>query len=270
MGKTPQLHASALGTLCMEQFRRRYIEREVIPPGIALLVGTGAHKSVDANMQSKIETGELLPDEAVKEAARDGFSTAWDEAGEVLLTPEEKFQGKDAVKGAAIDKSVRLAELHHREKAPHIAPIHAERPWSLSIPGYPMELVGRIDIQEAHTVRDTKTSGKTPTADMAERSLQLKAYALAVRTLDGAAPTKVALDYLVDLKSPKAVTIEHAPDGEDFRVVLARMEVIALAMESGVFMPVEPGHWCCGSEGKWCGYWSTCRYVRHPVSTGAI
>jgi hypothetical protein len=252
--KKPQLHVSALGMLCMEQFRRRYIEKEIIPPGVALIVGTGTHKGVDVNMHHKIATGQLLPVDAVADAARDGVNQAWDRDG-VKLEAEEIAKGIKAVRGEAVDKAVRLATLHHKERAPKILPIHAERPWSLEINGYPLDLVGRLDIQEADSVRDTKTSGKTPAATCAERSLQLKAYALAVKILDGKAPSKVFLDYLIDTKTPKSESFSHEPDFEDFQAVLNRIEVIAAAMEKGVFVPVEPTHWCC--DPKWCGYHAT-------------
>lgn len=257
----PQLHVSSLGMKCMEQFRRRYIEREIIPPGVALIVGTGTHKGVDVNMAHKIETGELLPIDAVADAARDGVNDAW-ESGGVKLEPEEVSKGIRVVRGEAVDKAVRLVKLHHTETAPTINPTHAERPWALEIKDYPFDLVGRIDIQEADSIRDTKTSSKTPGADCAEKSLQLKAYALAVSRIDGKIPVTVALDYLIDVATPKARSFAHQPDEEDFRIVLNRIQVIAAAMQAGIFVPVEPDHWCCNA--KWCGYFESCRYARHP------
>lgn len=263
--RKPQLHVSALEMKCMEAFRRRYIENEIIPPGVALIVGTGTHKGVDVNMRHKIETGSLLEVDAVADAARDGVNEAWQRG--VKLEPEEARLGIKVVKGQAVDKAVRLATVHYREKAPKINPIHAERPWTLEINGYPLDLAGRIDIQEPDSVRDTKTSAKTPAAYCAERSLQLKAYALAVKILDGKAPRKVFLDYLIDTKTPKSESFDHEPDGEDYQAVLNRIEVIASAMERGVFVPVEPTHWCC--DPKWCGYYPTCRYIRRPKQFAA-
>jgi RecB family exonuclease len=126
-----------------------------------------------------------------------------------------------------------------------------------------VDLVGRIDIQEGTaTVRDTKTSGKTPSADCADKSVQLKAYALAVRTIDGAAPDKAILDYLIDTKQPKVGSFSADLNGADYLALLARVETICKAMEAGVFIPVEPTHWCC--DPKWCGYFGTCKYVRQP------
>ena len=266
MDKKPQLHVSSLETKCMEQFRRRYIEREIIPPGVALIVGTGTHKSVDANLTNKIKTGDLLTLQAVSDAARDGVSQEWDKSG-VTLDPEEAALGIKTVKGMAIDKAVRLAKLHATQNAPKLTPTHVERSWALEIKGYPLDLVGRIDIQEPTSVRDTKTSGKTPSADCAEKSIQIKAYAMAVKVLDGKMPETAHLDYLIDTAKPKSESFNHEPNEDDFRAVLNRVEVIAMAMERGVFVPIEPSHWCCSP--KWCGYYATCKYIRRPKQFAA-
>ena len=257
----PQLHASALGMTCMEAFRRRYMENEIIPPGVALIVGTGTHASVEKNLSAKIHTGSLLPLEAVKDAARDGVNNAWEQG--VKLDDEEAERGIKAVKGDAVDKAVRLATLHAKDKAPTLNPTHVERKWSLELPGYDIELVGRIDVQEGLvSIRDTKTSGKTPSEDVAEKSVQLKAYSAAVWKIDGALPQFAVLDYLIDTKTPTAKTFSMVPTTEDTRAMLNRVETVVLAMQKGVFTPVEPTHWCCSA--KWCGYFSTCRYVRQP------
>lgn len=261
----PQLHVSALNMKCMEAFRRRYIEKEVIPSGVAAVVGTGTHKSVAANMRHKIETGALLLPDQIADAARDGVNEAW-ESG-VKLDQDEARIGVKIVKGNAVDKAVRLASVHHKEQAPKINPVAAERPWTLEINDYPLDLVGSIDIQEVDAIRDTKTSGKTPAANCASKSVQLKAYSLAVKILDGKAPSKAFLDYLIDTSRPKSESFSHEPDDDDFHAVLNRIQTLADAMQKGVFVPVEPTHWCC--DPKWCGYYDTCRYISKPKQFAA-
>lgn len=258
----PQLHLSALDMLskCGEQFRRRYIEKEKIPPGVAAIVGTGVDRSVTRNLGSKIETKALLSLEEVEAIARDSVANEFD-AGGVMLTAEERFAGAAAVKGEAVDKAIRLAGLHAKEMAPALSPTHVQRAWVLDLKGYPMDLAGTIDVQEAAaTVRDTKTSGKTPSAEIAHQSDQLTMYALAVQVLDGQAPAKVVLDYLVDLKTPKAVTFESTRSKEDFAVMLRRIENGIRAIEAGVFVPARQTDWWCNE--KWCGYAGTCPYFR--------
>lgn len=254
----PQLHATALNMQCGEAFRRRYIEREIIPPGVAIIVGIATDRAVSKNLEHKRDTSELLPVEEVADAARDLLNETW-ESGTVKLDQEEVEAGLKAVRGQAVDKTVRLSVLHATAKAPEIEPTHVQRKWSIELPGYPMDLVGTIDVQEgARAIRDTKTTAKSPPADAAERSLQLTAYALASKVIDGAAPDKVALDYLIDTKTPQAKTLEATRGPEDYRALLARVETVTLAIERGVFMPVTPDHWACSI--KWCGYAPSCRF----------
>lgn len=260
--KKPALSISAMDTLsrCGEQYRRRYIEREIIPPGVALLVGRGVDASVDKNLTHKITTeGALLTTEEVTDTARDAFVREWS-ASEIALSEEELQDGIEKTKDAGIDKTVRLARLHSERLAPVIRPTAVQRKWRIALPNYPMDLIGKTDIEEVDAVRDTKTSGKSPRENEADLSNQLTLYALARRVLDRATTMKVALDYLVDLKKPRAVTVESTRDDEDFRVMLRRIEVAMRAIEQGVFVPAAQTEWFCNL--RWCGYARTCAYFR--------
>lgn len=255
---------SQLDTLsrCGEQYRRRYLEREIIPPGIAALVGKATDQAVSTNLQHKVDTAELLPVEAVGDVARDGIANEWASGG-VKLEPDEVARGEQAVKGEATDKAVRLAVLHATDKAPSLSPTHVQRRWTLELKNYPLDLVGVLDVQEAgRSVRDTKTAGKTPSQNIAHQSDQLTAYALAVKVIDGEPPDLVALDYLIDNKTPVVKTFESTRDNDDFRALLHRVEVSIAALEKGVFVPARQTDWWCSP--KFCGYHSTCKYVRQP------
>jgi len=248
----------------MEAFRRRYVEREIIAPGIAAIVGTATDRSVTANLQHKIATKTLLPVTDVADAARDGLVAAWD--GGVRLDDAEAAAGAHVTKGRAVDRAVKLSVLHYHAKAPTITPVAVQRSFALTIPDLPFDLVGTMDVQEAAMVRDTKTSAKAPSADAAATSLQLTAYALAVSVIDAVPPPAVALDYLVDTTTAKAITVSATRTTDDFAALVARARTIAAALTAGVFVPVPPDHWMCTP--RWCGYFHTCRYARRPVSVG--
>jgi PD-(D/E)XK nuclease superfamily len=261
MSAKPQLHVSALTMQCGEAFRRRYIEKEIIPPGVASVVGTATDKTVTKNLENKITLDELLSIEEIEDTARDGLDQAW--AWGVTLDEEERQKGIKKVKGEATDKAIRLSVLHAKDKAPELRPTHVQRKWALELPGFPVDLVGTLDIQEgSESVRDTKTSGKSPKEDVADNSIQLTSYALGIKVIDGQAPRKVVLDYLIDTRIPIARTYEATRSADDYQALLRRIETICLAIERGVFMPVSPDYWMCCP--KWCGYFSTCRYVRRP------
>ena len=245
---------------CGEQYRRRYIHGERIPPGISLLVGRATDDSVSRNLQNKIDTGELLEQEEVETIAAEAMATSF-VTQEVLFSDEEIQAGIKKVKGQAVDKAVRLSGLHHRSCAPNIEPTHVQRKWVIELENYPMNLTGVIDVQEGlKSVRDTKTSGKSPNADAANDSDQLTMYAMAGKVLDGTIPESLILDYLVDTKKPKVVTLVTERTAEDFTPMLARIENAMAAIDRGVFIPCPQTFWLCNP--KFCGYANTCAYYR--------
>lgn len=259
----PHLSISQLNMLsrCGEQYRQRYILGRKIPPGIALIVGGVVDKSVTRNLSEKLEGRELLPAEAVEDFTAQTFTQEWDRS-DVALSDKEMALGLKVAKGQGLDKSVRLAKLHAKEMAPAIQPTHLQRKVEVELVGYPYDLLGYIDIQEGfRSLRDTKTSGKTPASDIADKDDQLTIYAMMVQVLDGAIPGQLCLDYLVDLKTPVAKTFMTMREGEDFKPILRRVESAGVAIEKQVFIPARETDWWCNK--KWCGYWETCEFVKH-------
>lgn len=263
-----QLHVSGLNMLskCGYQFEQRYVKGERVAPGVGAVIGTATDRSVTANLQNKIDTGELLPVEAVRDIARDALVAEW---GKGVAEDGDFEKAGDAARDESIDHAVTLAALHHKEVAPKIATdaLKLQRQWVLDVNGLPIQLAGTIDIQEGtKKVSDTKTKKVSPPADEADRSLQLTMYALAVRQIDGQIPEKVGLDYLVKLKTPKVVRLESERTDKDFPHLLERVAQASRIIDSGLFMPAPLDAWYCSS--KWCGYHSRCRYARRPVSVG--
>lgn len=257
MAERPSLHASQLDMLsrCPLQYYYRYVLGEVRPPAVAMLVGTATHKSVEANLQHKIASGDLLPLDAVQEAAKDALEARW--AGEgVMLDDEERERGVVRVKGDAVDDAVTYATLHATEVAPEVQPVAVERTFRIDLKGYPVDLVGTIDIEDVPGLRDTKTSGKSPQEDAAAKSVQLTVYSMALQALNGKPTGRVRLDYLVKTKVPKVVSMESARDEHAYRALLDRVARAARLIESGAFYPTSPDNWVCSK--RFCGWWGRC------------
>lgn len=265
-----QLHVSALNTLskCGIQFENRYILGQKTPSNASMAVGTAVDRSVTRNLGEKITSGVLLPVEQVRDIARDALVEEWSTGVEVA---EEDAEEGAASRDAAIDMSVDLAGLHHRAAAPGIIPTHVQREWVLDIDGLPIQLAGTIDIQEGATsIRDTKTSGKSPMKTMADTSLQLTTYALAVKAHDGRIPGIVALDYLVRTparKEMKLVQLVSKRVDSDMPHLLERVNQASRMIETGVFMPAPVDSWWCSM--KFCPYFKSCKYAARPVSVAA-
>lgn len=125
---------------------------------------------------------------------------------------------------------------------------------------------------DAMTVRDTKTSGKSPSETSAEDSNQLVTYSFATLVLDKKIPDSVTLDYLVrtparhDLKYvPRSTTVSM----DDINVLLFRFSRAVhawhTAKKTGAFLPANPDDWHCSE--KFCGYWNMCPAAKRPKST---
>jgi hypothetical protein len=280
-----QLHQSGLAQLskCGIAFSNKYLLRMSEPRSVAMVTGSAVDRAVTADQQSKISTGSLLPVDAVRDIARDALvdewrngsevrlnqTEAWKNQHDVMVTAEDADEGWAPGQGDAIDAAVALAEFHHKEIGPGIEPTHVQRLWTLDIAGIDnMQLAGAIDVQEGLTrLRDTKTSGKSPSKDLAEKSLQLTMYALAVKAHDGAYPQEVQLDYVVRTpkrKDMKLVTLTSTRNESDMPHLIARIENAAQVMDSGMFVPAPLDSWVCTP--KFCGFWNTCPYAARRVS----
>ena len=164
--------------------------------------------------------------------------------------------------------------------------LHAEAAAMNSAARIGTDLAGEIDVQEQIegdifeqaagvsklVVRDTKTSGKSPSGLSAEQSTQLVTYSFATLVLDKKMPDAVALDFLVQTKKkhdlkyvPLATTISR----DDIDMFLFRFSRAIhswnTAKKTGSFLPANADDWHCSQ--KFCGYWDMCPAAKRPHST---
>lgn len=123
-------------------------------------------------------------------------------------------------------------------------------------------------------IRDTKTSGKSPTKSLmdgnkqpgiADDSDQLTTYAMASLVLDGKLPDAMFLDYLIYTPArhdTKYVPTKTVRDLNDINVFLNRFANAVHAYKRGVFVPAKADWWGCSQ--KYCGYWDMCPYSKKP------
>ncbi len=123
-------------------------------------------------------------------------------------------------------------------------------------------------------IRDTKTSGKSPTKSLmdgsdspgiADDSDQLTTYAMASYVMDGRLPDEMVLDYLV--YTPKRHDTKHVVtrtkrDLDDINVFLNRFSNAVYALRKGIFVPAKADWWGCSEQ--YCGYWSMCPFAKRP------
>lgn len=252
---------------CAEAFRRRYIEKEIIPPGIALMQGKGVDAAQGVNFRQKIETHEDLPVSEIKDAAAAAFDN--ETAGEYLLSTEEVTEGPKKVLGRAKDQTVKLAEAFAIHQAPDYQPVAVQREFRIVMPNSTHDLIGFIDLEcDQKRVTDFKTANKRKNQDEVNSSLQLTVYAAAHRLWTGSDPTEVRLDTLVKNKEPVRQVLASSRSLDDYQALVNRFNAIQQAIAAGNFPPATPGAWWCGP--KWCGYHATCPYVNSSPVTVQI
>lgn len=245
---------------CAEAYRRRYVEGEKIPPGIALLVGTGTHKGAEHNFRQKIESRSDLPKSDIVEAAVAGFEA--ETAGGFVLSDEEESRGHKVVIGEAKDLVATLAEVHAEQQAPEYQPVAVEHPYTIEFPGASHDLLTITDlIDDRSRVTDLKTAARRKPQTEVDTSVQLTIYAAAYQLQFGHPPALVQLDTLVKTKKPGRQLLSSTRGPADFQTLLNRINVMLSGVHAGIFPPAPVGHWMCSA--RWCGYFQSCPYVNH-------
>ena len=242
---------------CGEQYRRRYIEGEVIPPGIAARIGTGVHKAAEMNYRGKTNTGQDMPLDAFQDAAADAYHRAIRDG--VFFSPDEVAGAKIAL-AEGKDTVVSLAGLYRREVAPDVMPVIVEEKITIDLPGVDLPVVTVLDLYtKGKMLRDLKTSGKKWAEDKAHTSPQPTAYREAVRAVTGEYPAGIRFDVLVSTKTPTLQAIDTSRTDDDTAVLARQFRMMLTALNAGIFLPAEPDAWICSR--KWCGYWYSCPYI---------
>jgi hypothetical protein len=245
---------------CQLQFQYRYLDGQIRPPGVALLVGSTVHKAAEVNLIAKRDNGAQLAQGDVADFASMEFDRQWSAGGEVDLDDEERAKGPAAVKGEAKDQSVQLAVLHATDLTPHLAPLHVERSVRVAIPGLRHELEGTFDLQTNDgKLHDLKTSSKKLGADAITDSVQMRLYSVLAEVADGKKPNGLALDVLQKNKKPLAYVVE-SPTFSSSKPILDLIARVERVVETGVFAPAEPTSWVCRKS--YCGWWDTCPFGR--------
>lgn len=256
------IHQSSLGMAfrCGEQFRRRYMEGEIIPPGVAAGRGTALHKANEVNLKQKVKTKSDLPLSDLEDACRDGFVKAFNHG--VYLCKEERGE-KDSLLNEALNDSLRLTGLYRREVAPEIQPLEVEREFNIDV-GMELPLAGKIDIEQNGKVDDLKTATKSWSEGRIDHEIQPVMYSLAHERETGIRP-EFRYHILVALKTGEKRQIQSLTVTEQhYRALFAKIATFMNMLKLGLFPPANPSSWWCGSD-KWCGYYATCPYMGNSL-----
>jgi hypothetical protein len=245
---------------CPERFRRRYLEGEIIPPGVAMGIGTSVHKVNETNLSQKIHTKQDMPLSDMKDAARDSFYGAFENG--VYLT-RENVPAKDRILNEALNSAINLTTEYHKSIAPEITtPKQIEQKITVDI-GLDLPLTGRLDfVNEDGSIFDLKTTSKSwgKNNALTKHWLQSTFYSLLRWKETGTEPPGFIFYVLVNLKTGCKTQTELLKIAQPmYRRLEALFGAFMAMLSSGTFLPAEPGSWMCSE--KWCGYFLTCKYM---------
>jgi len=105
---------------CPQQFERRYLWGEIIPPGIAARRGSATHKAAQLNHEQKLHTQEDLPVGDLQDAARDHYVKLIQDEG--VFIPKDQIAEKDSLLAKGLDAAIRLTTLYRESLARPFSP----------------------------------------------------------------------------------------------------------------------------------------------------
>lgn len=244
---------------CGESYRRRYIEKEIIPPGIALVRGSATHKGIEINHRQKQSTHEDLPKKHIIDISVEDFDNRIRRDG---IKNDEDKPDKDVV-GEGRDQTAALAGLYAEKVAPEIQPVYVEERIVIDIPDLKPIYAVMDCLDDKNNVRDFKTAGKSKSQSDIDTSLQFSIYALAAKEKTGKMPDNMYMDVLVATKEPKYQRLVTKRAEDSYIQVIRLASAVQSAIQKGVFLPATPGAWNCSA--RWCGYYTTCPYVQNKI-----
>lgn len=259
MFPTKHISPSSVNTFfnCGEQWRRRYVEGEKRPPGIAAHIGSGVHGAAEYNHKQKIETRRDEPLTTLQDKARDSFLHRFEEG--VHIAPDEK-KGQDQLKAEGIDSATKLTEVYRLKCAPNIWPEYVEQFVYMDILSLPVPILGILDLAtEDGCVLDLKTSGRKWSQSKADSNMAMAVYPALYQHLTGKTPKNIGFEIFVNNKTPQYQQLSVYKNNEDFELFVKRAGFVIEMVELGMFPPAQPGAWNCSL--KWCGYWWDCPHV---------
>jgi RecB family exonuclease len=241
---------------CPAQWERRYVNNEIIPPGIAARRGSATHKAAQVNHAQKIKSGQDLPVADLQDAARDHYIKLVKEEG--VFIPRDQVTEKGKLLAEGQDTAIRLTKLYREALAPQIQPVIVEQRLEIDA-GLVLPIQGTIDVLTADNwLPDLKTADKSKSAAEADNSLQLTFYAGMVADHTGNWPEKISLEILVNNKEPKLQSLVTQRGPADWANLMLRIQIMLAQVQTGLFPPCDPGAWICSE--RWCGYALTCKY----------
>ena len=242
---------------CGEQWKRRYVDGDKRPPGIAAHIGSGVHGAAEHNHLQKIQTRRDEPLDVLQDKARDSFLSRFEEG--VHIGPDDDASPAK-LRTDGIDAATKLTKLYRDQAAPNIWPYLVEEKVYLELDSLPIPVLGILDLAtEDGSVLDLKTTGRKWSQAQADHNTAMSVYPTLYQALTGEYPARLGFEVFVNKKSPEHQQLSVFKTSEDFDLFVHRAQIALDMIALGIFPPAQPGAWNCSS--RFCGYWDDCPHI---------
>ncbi len=235
---------------CPRQYEFRYVQGRKIPPAGAMVLGKAYHDTLEKDLTSKIQTGELLDEGDISDIFSDSFNSqvnnrAVEDEGETVECDSIDWGDDDP--GQMKDEGITLARLYHNEFAPLLAPLEVEQKKETSINKIPFVLIA--DVIEEKKIIDHKVKKRRFSEDDIKRDLQATAYTYVYQK-------PFEFHQALRQKKPIIDIVETTRGTQDWTFFDMLVPKVWQAIHTGIFYPCPTG-WHCSES--FCGYWSLCK-----------
>jgi hypothetical protein len=241
---------------CGEAFLRRYLQGEIMPPGIAARRGSATHKGAEINNKQKRLTRTDLPVSDLKDATRDEFMKLIKTEG--VFIPQEDISRKDQILNEGLNEALSAISIYHSQIAPKIMPSSVEEQLSCAAPGISLPLAGTLDLQdEDGYIQDLKVMKRKNQA-WCDASIQPSFYYLLKRGQQGNFPKGFKYQFIIPNKEMVAEELSTYRTMGDMKRLLMLLDLFERDLKAGIFKPADRSDFLCSP--LFCGYWKTCKW----------
>lgn len=248
------LSPSAINTYlrCPQQFKRRYVDGVVTPPGVAMVEGTCHHDTIEANSRQKMKGRRDWSAKQMFERFADTFT----------VKKKEIEDWEDETPDTILRRGEGLTREFAQSFAPRLQPEEVETDVEFYVG--PVKIYGRLDFEGSCDVEgaitpvlaDFKTVKKRMSDSDLLSSLQLTAYSMWKQQTD---TRKFKTGFVSLVKTQKPQVVDQWTDVDFGRIRWFRHIVLSVAnaISLGSFPLVDPTSWACSP--RFCGYFRDCR-----------
>lgn len=238
---------------CGLQYKFRYVDDIIRPPGVALVEGSAMHRALEVGLKEKMDAGTVAPVDVLLDAWQDSWK---EKKTEVKDWGDD---GKDKTEQTIENRGHTLIRLYHGDHLPKVNPTGVEQRFWTMVGETRAPVLGYIDLVDVDvvddisgpTVVDHKVVRAAKSQSDADSDMQLTMYAQAVGT------PRVRFDSFCKTKKPQIKSTRSMRTSQDYKWVAHIFDTVAENISKGVFMPADPASWVCSR--KFCGYYDTCR-----------